>query len=70
LFPFLELLIKKMVLGQHGRRFLYPLTATQRVVSFPWKKLYNQSLYFRMVARVSVFTAAAWAYADIKGFSN
>ena len=56
-----------MVLGQHGRRFLVPLTATQRLVSFPWKKLYHQSLLFRMLSRVSVGTVAAWAYVDISG---
>jgi hypothetical protein len=58
-----------MVLGDHGRNFLYPLTLTQRFASFPWAKMYTNSLYFRAFSATGVVLASAWAYIILKGKS-
>jgi hypothetical protein len=58
-----------MVLGEHGRRLLRPMTPLQCAVAFPWKRLYNHSIYFRMFSRVTVGMFCVWGYIGYKGKS-
>ena len=57
----------KMVLGDHGRKVLTPLTVTQSFARFPWAKFYKNSLYFRAMCGTGVVVASAWAYIILKG---
>ena len=56
-----------MVLGDHGRKVLTPLTVTQSFARFPWAKFYKNSLYFRAMCGTGVVVASAWAYIILKG---
>lgn len=56
-----------MVLGDHGRKVLYPLTLSQRIATFPWAKMYKNSLYFRAFSATGLVLASAWAYIILKG---
>jgi hypothetical protein len=51
-----------MVLGDHGRKVLHPMTPFQRVALFPYGKLYKHSMYFRAICGVGVAVAAGWIY--------
>lgn len=56
-----------MVLGDHGRKFLYPYTLSQKFAHFPWKKLYNNSMYFRALCGTGVALSAGWLLVILKG---
>lgn len=56
-----------MVLGNHGRRLLYPMTPLQGVLTLPWSKLYKQSLFFRTMTNVFAGTLAVFGYVGYKG---
>ena len=56
-----------MVLGDHGRKLLRPLTPFQTFISFPWKRLYNHSIYFRQLSKIGVGVFLVWTYVGFKG---
>ena len=56
-----------MTLGDHGRKVLYPMTISQKFYSFPWKRYYQNSLYFRYVCGCATFVGATWAYVLLRG---
>ena len=51
-----------MVLGDHGRKLLVPLTLTQQFAHFPWGKYYRNSMYFRAWCGTALGLSAVWAY--------
>ncbi|CAF0937512.1 unnamed protein product [Brachionus calyciflorus] len=56
-----------MVLGDHGRRVLYPMSLSQQFAAFPWKRLYGNSMYFRAFCATGLTLATGWAYIILKG---
>jgi hypothetical protein len=56
-----------MVLGEHGKTVLRPMTLAQHFYSFPWKRFYNNSLYFKSVCGVAAVVGSFWAYAIVRG---
>ncbi len=59
-----------MVLGDHGRRVLYPMTFSQKLASFPWSKWYNSSMYFRAFCATGLTLAGVWSVILLKGKSS
>lgn len=56
-----------MVLGDHGRRVLYPMSLSQHIASFPWRKFYHNSMYFRAFCATGLALATGWTYVILKG---
>ncbi len=56
-----------MVLGDHGRKVLAPMTLTQEFAMFPWSKFYKNSTYFRFFCGTGLALATGWAYIVLRG---
>lgn len=56
-----------MVLGDHGRKILYPMTISQQFAHFPWKKVYQNSMYFRAFCATGLAFGLGWTYIILKG---
>ncbi len=59
-----------MVLGDHGRKVLYPMSLAQRFAVFPWKRYYQNSLYFRSVCWCASVVGVGWVYVLAKGIGS
>ena len=56
-----------MVLGDHGRKVLYPMNFIQRFATFPWARYYQGSMYFRAASACGLAVASTWLYVLVKG---
>ena len=59
-----------MVLGDHGRKILAPMTMSQKFAHFPWAKMYHNSMYFRAMCGVGLVFAAGWSYILVRGTTS
>ena len=56
-----------MVLGDHGRKFLAPMTFSQKVYAFPYAQFYKRQLYFRAMCGSGIVLTGFLGWLMYKG---